>query len=362
MAHNRSSQYAQDSLQAAMAKLHEDRENADFTLVCGDQTFKAHSFILSARSPFFKTALESQLMEKKEKTMEIHECSPEVLTEVIRFMYGIGITISKKEDERGEDEEEQDEDENYQEKEKEEQEEGGKCDDSEPKKFSVSVGLLEIAERFLMEDLKKEAGRFLAEFLNHKNYMRICQIAEKFNSDILVEKCSEFILCEQNSNVPWEEIQKLPKLNIKIMKISNELILAERQLNEEKNFDSSIKLLDISNRLKLKDRKEASLFLATHLSNHNSRYLKVCQLAEKHNAELLTVKCAHYILCNEAPTGGWDWSVLLKLPKLTKSLLRASNTNMDTLRNTFWLRQNVNNTCKCYSTELLEQLKNKLNM
>ena len=83
MAEDRSSQFAQDSLQAAMSKLHEDRENANFTLVCGDHTFKAHAFILSARSPFFKTALESQLIEKKEKTMEIYECSPEVLTEAV---------------------------------------------------------------------------------------------------------------------------------------------------------------------------------------------------------------------------------------------------------------------------------------
>ena len=256
MAHNRNSQSAQDSLQAAMARLHEDRENADFTLVCGDHTFKAHSFILSARSPFFKTALESQLMEKKEKTMEIHECSPEVLTEVIRFMYGIGITISKKEDERGEDEEEQDEDENYQEKEKEEQEEGGKCDDSEPKKFSVSVGLLEIAERFLMEDLKKEASRFLAEYLNKNNY------------------------------------------------------------------------------------------------------LKICQVAEKHNAELLAEKCADYIMHNEAPTDGWDWSFLQKLPMVTKCVLEASEKIMETLRNTNWGDNYCNRNCS--STKTLNKLQKNL--
>ena len=109
----------------------------------------------------------------------------------------------------------------------------------------------------------------------------------------------------------------------------------------------------------LEDRKkEASMFLAKQLSHQNSRCLEFCQVAEKHNSELLAEKCAPYIKDNV-----WEWSDIQKLPMVTKSILKASKKNMDLLRNTTWPEQDIVNHCnyKCRSTKTLNELQNKLN-
>ena len=219
-------QFAKDSLKEAIARLHKERETADFTLVCGEETFRVHSFILKARSAFFRTALEAPMVEKRKWSMDIQECSPQVLSEVIDFMYGIGTN-------------------SY---------------------FPEPIGLLEVAERFLMDDLKADALRRVTKMIRMENYLEICQLTEKFDSEMLIEKCSQFLLTYTQycpTNVDWEEIHKLPKLSIAVMKLSKDLV----EVQCKKNILGSIKLLEIADSLNMTElKKEATVYLSTQMS------------------------------------------------------------------------------------------------
>ena len=141
-------------LAEAMCHLLEERETGDYSLVCGGRTIRAHSWVLamrssstfvlaalsiessyctelSFRSPFFKGALSVPMVEKEAMRMEVKETSPETLSKAVDFMYGKEIV----------------------------------------KGFGDCAGLLELAERFQMADLKKEASERLARIIDQNNYL-----------------------------------------------------------------------------------------------------------------------------------------------------------------------------------------------
>ena len=116
------------------------------------------------RSPYFKTAMMTEVGGKKEMKMEIKKCSTEVLHEALNFMHGVDI-----------------------------------ADD-----FQDNEELMELGARFLMDDLQDEAGLRLAMKLSVDNYIKISEIAEAFNNLILAEACADFILHKaEASEVDW---------------------------------------------------------------------------------------------------------------------------------------------------------------
>ena len=73
------------------SKLFLDGVHADVEIKCGDKTFPCHRSILSARSPVFKAMFEADMEETREGKVEIKDYSPEVIEDVLLFMYsGIG--------------------------------------------------------------------------------------------------------------------------------------------------------------------------------------------------------------------------------------------------------------------------------
>jgi len=172
---------ASKDLLSHMKGLFMDQENGDFTLFCAGVPMKVHSFILATRSPFFEASLSTPMTEMDSRQMEIMNCSPHVLKQVLRFMYGVNF---------------------YQ-------------------GFFDYANLLEIAERFLMEDLKAEASRLLASSLNHQNYVEMSQIADKFNAKVLADRCAQFILYKA-LDVNWEGILEMPTVSKSIMELSKQ--------------------------------------------------------------------------------------------------------------------------------------------
>ena len=130
----------------------EHREGGDFTLICEGRKLKAHSYILAARSPYFRTAFSTPLSTEKSKFMEIGWCSSEVLDEVLDMMYGVGLT----------------------------------------KNFPDLAGLLEAAEMFLMEDLKEEVAQELSKRICVQNHEEIGQLAQVYSIKWLSEKCDQY--------------------------------------------------------------------------------------------------------------------------------------------------------------------------
>ena len=107
-----------------------------------------HSIVLTTMSPYFKTALKTPLTDQKYKSMLVECCTFEVFVQAVNYMYGIDIAED----------------------------------------FSDLIGLMDIAELFLMPSLKNEVSLRLSETLNKSNYIEISLAAEKYNDKVLGEK------------------------------------------------------------------------------------------------------------------------------------------------------------------------------
>ena len=92
-------------------------------------------------------------MEKKEKKIELKDCSAEALIKAVDFMYGINV----------------------------------------PEGFTRYINLLHLADLFMMENLKEVVVERLARNLSKENYLSISEIAEMYNATRLAEHCAHFV-------------------------------------------------------------------------------------------------------------------------------------------------------------------------
>ena len=107
------------------------------------------------RSKYFATALTTGVGNAKFKSeIELIDCSPEVLTCAIDFMYGIPI----------------------------------------PEDFADIEGLLHQADLFMMEDLKSAAGLLIAKTLSLDTLNELVALGERYREVKLQESCGDFIL------------------------------------------------------------------------------------------------------------------------------------------------------------------------
>ena len=63
------------------------KEFCDVQLLCGDQVFDCHQFTLSARSPVFRAMFLADMAEKNEQKVDVKDIAPEVLSEMLSFIY-----------------------------------------------------------------------------------------------------------------------------------------------------------------------------------------------------------------------------------------------------------------------------------
>ena len=70
-----------------LGELLDSREFSDIELKCGEKVFNCHQVILSAGSPVFKAMFQTDMEEKKTKVVTIKEMEPEVLAQMVYFMY-----------------------------------------------------------------------------------------------------------------------------------------------------------------------------------------------------------------------------------------------------------------------------------
>ena len=126
------------------------------------------------RSEYFEMALSRDWLEKKEKKMELKDCSAEALHVAVNFMYGVNI----------------------------------------PEDFKEHAELLHLAELFMMDNLKEVVEERLAQALTKANFLEISQVAELYSNTSLITKCGHFLFEEigDGDEISWEEIVKLPKV------------------------------------------------------------------------------------------------------------------------------------------------------
>ena len=104
-------------------------ETADITVLCRETTFKLHSELMCSKSIFFKVALDIPMTEKKDKRVAIREVDIKIFQKVIEFFYEDNLEFEME---------------------------------------SELAGLLEAADRFDMEQLRKMrkiSGKPLAHHL-----------------------------------------------------------------------------------------------------------------------------------------------------------------------------------------------------
>lgn len=171
------------SLATAMSNLLLDTDSTDFTLVCEDKEFRLHSNILAIRSPFFKAAISKIKAENSEMKIEIKDLDSKAMQEVISFMYGRSI---------------------------------GKAPIS---------SLFEAAERFLMDDLKKDVVKIARNSISVENVVKLGQLAEMYNADNFLKKCAEFIV---TNDVQIKEEEITPKLASMTLSILKEALKTSR--------------------------------------------------------------------------------------------------------------------------------------
>ena len=117
------------------------------------------------RSAYFKTALNTAIGEKP-KDIDVQECTPKVLSVVLRFIYGISLPVNL---------------------------------DVEDAKQLVLM-----ADLYLMEDLKETVAPILAKQLTKDNILKFSKIAEKFTAPKLMETCADFIISKYGQGHPDE--------------------------------------------------------------------------------------------------------------------------------------------------------------
>merc|ERR1712013_581041 len=153
--HKTKMSFAVSHIASYLGEQHKRREETgDYELRCQGRVIKAHSFILSMRSKFFETAMNTAVGNNN-KTMEVKEFSYEVLSVAVDFMYGIEIPEE--------------------------------FDNEEDLK-----SLVHMADLYLMEDLKDAAGFLIGKTLNQDNVFDISKFADKFGAMLLSDQCVNF--------------------------------------------------------------------------------------------------------------------------------------------------------------------------
>jgi hypothetical protein len=125
------------------------------------------------------------------------DCSPEVLMETINFMYGKEIK----------------------------------------EQVDNFAGLLDAAERFMMDDFKIEIGKRMVNKvkLNTCNYMETCTIADRYRLHVVASMCARYIHYEASSAaVDWEAMKSSPLIT------ASSMMLLKTKLESMKGYNGCI--------------------------------------------------------------------------------------------------------------------------
>lgn len=142
------------NLDMDLANLFESGNFSDVKVNCSGTVFQCHKNILAARSPVFAAMFQHDMKESSENEVEIDGIEPEVLKEMLTFIYS------------------------------------GRCDMQK-----MTSDLLVAADRYDLKNLKKNCEIELAKSLSLKNALQILSLTEKISAPYLEEKTNEFCMC-----------------------------------------------------------------------------------------------------------------------------------------------------------------------
>ena len=126
----------------------------DVTLSAQGESFPAHRNVLSANSEFFKALFANEMKEKVENTVHMEEFEPQVMEQLLTYMYGGGISIKRE------------------------------------NALDLAIG----ADFLFLTELKKKACEYLISDLNSENCLFLLYMAEKYNVRELRDSAQTHIL------------------------------------------------------------------------------------------------------------------------------------------------------------------------
>ncbi|ODM90499.1 Speckle-type POZ protein [Orchesella cincta] len=139
-------------------KMFKDSILTDIVITVGETTFKAHKAILSANSPVFAAMFTADMIEKEQNSVVITDFEEDVVKSMLQYVYSGEI---------------------------------GEPNEQTPR-------LLEIAEKYNLDELKQDAEYAIAQTLNVFNAVEILMLAHTQNASFLKSCTMNFINCNKD--------------------------------------------------------------------------------------------------------------------------------------------------------------------
>ena len=161
------------------------KELSDIQIKCQDKTFDAHQLILSARSPVFKRMLESDMVEKKSRVIEIKQLNSDIVQEMLKFIYT------------------------------------GKCivnDATIDPQFVKQ--LFEAADMYQLDSLKAYCGDVLIPSLVPDNALSLLLLGDMYSAEKLKKHALDMVVNNLKTirrSDEWKDIKERPNISAEIM-------------------------------------------------------------------------------------------------------------------------------------------------
>ncbi|KAG5670655.1 hypothetical protein PVAND_000903 [Polypedilum vanderplanki] len=169
----------------------ENEELKDFKITTDHEEFKAHKFVLAARSPTFASIFKKNV---HAETLNLIDISTKVFSVVLDFIYTVNLPQTDEVD---------------------------------------FIELLKVSERFKIEKLKKFSARKLINQVNSENALEILTLSNSFGYDELKQKAFEEIKKIFDTETIDDDLANKPEKLKKLIdfKIKKNQILAEMEEN-----------------------------------------------------------------------------------------------------------------------------------
>lgn len=150
-----------------LEELFKSQEFSDVTIYANRREFKAHKAILAARSPMFRGMFSHDMKETKFNRVEVPDVDPDVLQEMLRYIYTGKCMLEPR----------------LQNKEPKEQE----------KEQHLAIELLQAANKYQLDRLKLICEEALYKTLSADSVAEILALADLYNAAQLKNQAIEFI-------------------------------------------------------------------------------------------------------------------------------------------------------------------------
>lgn len=170
--------------------LFKSQEFSDVTIYANGREFRAHKAILAARSPMFRGMFSHDMKETKYNRVEVPDVDPEVLQEMLRFIYtGKSLLEPRLQNKEQRDQKEQE------------------------REQHLAIELLQAANKYQLDRLKLICEEALNKTLSADSVAEILALADLYNAAQLKTQAIEFISTHATEVIETEGWNRMVREN-----------------------------------------------------------------------------------------------------------------------------------------------------